>query len=112
MPKLKRWVTQIDEPIGWCHWCPACEEMHCYAVERPAHTGGPQWTFNGNVEKPSFQVSMNITWGNRVTGHAEMKTGGQCHYFVTDGNIKYQNDCTHHLKGQTVPLPDLPEFVL
>ena len=29
-----------------------------------------------------------------------------CHSFVTDGKIRYLNDCTHHLKGQTVELLD------
>lgn len=29
-----------------------------------------------------------------------------CHSFVTDGNIQFLDDCTHELKGKTVPLED------
>lgn len=31
-----------------------------------------------------------------------------CHSFVRAGKIEFLGDCTHALKGQTVPLPDWP----
>ena len=33
-----------------------------------------------------------------------------CHSFVTDGRIRFLGDCTHALKGQTVPIPEWPEI--
>lgn len=32
-----------------------------------------------------------------------------CHSFVRNGRIEYLGDCTHHLKGQTVDLPDMDD---
>lgn len=28
-----------------------------------------------------------------------------CHYFLRNGQIQYLGDCTHAMRGQTVPLP-------
>lgn len=47
---------------GFAHWCPACEEMHAFAVEEPFRNGA-KWTFDGNLEKPTFSPSMNIAVG-------------------------------------------------
>ncbi len=33
-----------------------------------------------------------------------------CHSFVRAGRIQFLDDCTHRLKGETVELPDLPEY--
>jgi len=35
----------------------------------------------------------------------------RCHSFVRDGRIEFLSDCTHALKGQTVDLPDLPDWL-
>ena len=32
----------------------------------------------------------------------------RCHYWLTAGNLHYDNDSTHALRGQVVPLPDIP----
>lgn len=115
MAKLKRWKFSDGRFCGWAHWCPACEEAHEYYVDLP--TGkGDQWTFNGNQEKPTFSPSMNISWGYMVDGIApetkayyeQRRNGGRCHYNIDDGVITYHGDCTHAMKGQKVPLPDLP----
>ena len=29
-----------------------------------------------------------------------------CHSMVTNGEFRYQNDCTHAMVGQIVPVPD------
>lgn len=40
-----------------------------------------------------------------------VKTSGEvfscCHSFVENGMIRYLDDCTHSLVGQTVELPDI-----
>lgn len=73
------------------HWCPGCEEMHPLP---------DRWTFDGNLEAPTFSPSFKHTLGG---------DGGVCHYVLTAGQLHFCDDCTHKLAGQTVPLPALPE---
>jgi hypothetical protein len=35
----------------------------------------------------------------------------RCHSYVRDGKIEFLNDSTHKLAGQTVPLPDMPDWL-
>lgn len=88
------------------HWCPACEELHAFAVDRPFHNGA-RWTFDGNLDAPTFAPSMNIAVGPFPDGRVE-----RCHYFLKAGRIQFLGDCTHKLAGQTIDLPDLPASVL
>lgn len=86
---------------GYTHWCPACEETHVFYVDEPTRQGA-RWKFNGNVNKPSFVKSMNISW---------LDSGGKtyrCHYTITNGMIQFHTDCTHAFVGKKVPLPTLP----
>ncbi len=102
---------------GYSHWCPGCEEMHSITVDR---VGGTNWTFNGNLERPTFSPSVRITGFDWPTDEEEVlilrreqvpRRPVCCHYFITDGQIQFCGDCTHGLNGQTVPLPDLPAFL-
>jgi hypothetical protein len=92
-------------------WCPACEELHEFAVDRPFHNGH-RWTFDGNVQAPTFQPSMNIRVGPYPDGSKRAGQMDVCHFFLHGGRLQYLGDCTHALKGQTVDLPDLPQSVL
>ncbi len=87
---------------GYVHWCPACEEMHVFFVDRPTRKGA-RWGFDGNVDAPTFTPSMNITVGPDEDGKVE-----RCHYFLRVGQLEFCGDSTHALAGRTVPLPDLP----
>ena len=49
---------------GYAHWCPACEEMHAFAVDKP-FSNGAKWTFDGNLDAPTFSPSMLIRTGPR-----------------------------------------------
>ena len=92
------------------HWCPACKEMHDLAIEG---CGGPTWTYNGNPDQPTFWPSV----AHRQNWRFDPKKGKDvpsddhlvCHYFITNGQIQYCDDCPHELCGQTVPMPDIPE---
>jgi hypothetical protein len=33
-----------------------------------------------------------------------------CHSYVTDGKIRFLDDCTHELAGKTVELEDVPDW--
>jgi hypothetical protein len=86
---------------SWCedhgrtilHWCPGCKCLHPINIDRP-NTFGAKWTWNGDVERPTFSPSIHLV--------------GMCHYFIRDGMIEFCGDSKHALAGQTVPLPDLP----
>lgn len=75
------------------HWCPGCERNHAINVTKP-NPWGAQWSFDGNVESPTFAPSINLV--------------GLCHYHIRAGNIEYCADSKHALAGQVVPLPDFP----
>ena len=82
---------------GLGYWCPGCEEMHVVAIVRK--TPGPAWSFNGNVEKPTFAPSVKVT--------AMRPDPFICHHYVRDGTIQFLSDCSHKLKGDTVPMVEL-----
>lgn len=74
-------------------WCEGCKLYHNYDVGKT--DGTPNWTFNGDFEKPTFSPSLFYT-----------RSG--CHLFVENGMIRYLTDCHHTLAGQTIPLPQMP----
>jgi hypothetical protein len=67
--------------------CPGCGREHCVKV--------PNWTFNGDYERPTFSPS--VLYNPDVVAH-------RCHFFVRDGQIEYLEDCHHRLRGRTVPM--------
>ena len=77
--------------------CPGCQEIHAVTVDDQGQ--GPKWRWNKSVEKPTFTPSI-LCRKNRPNEE-------RCHSFVTDGKIRFLQDCDHELKGQTV---DLQEF--
>jgi hypothetical protein len=78
----------------WLFWCPGCQCNHSFKV--------PLWTFNGDAEKPT--VSPSILVNGDPAYHNP--TAKRCHSFVTDGTIKFLDDCDHELRGMTVELPE------
>ena len=73
--------------IQYLFWCPVCD--HCHAYDE-------SWKFNGDYDKPTFTPSLLNTKPN--------DRKDRCHLFVTDGKIKYLNDCSHALAGQEIEL--------
>jgi hypothetical protein len=96
------------------HWCPACKMGHGVVV------GGPEgWTFNGDIEKPTFHPSVRVISSRGVKnedgsikrdekGHAVMEEYTLCHYFLRNGILEFCGDSPHALADQNVPLPDFP----
>ncbi|MFV9651671.1 DUF6527 family protein [Pseudomonas citrulli] len=93
--KVSRCLAQAEEDRLYFS-CPGCDIAHGVSH---GNGPGPRWGWNGNVEAPTFTPSILVryTWsdGPRV-----------CHSFVTGGRIQFLDDCTHHLAGRTVDLPD------
>lgn len=90
MAKVVALSNQDGSHGGWLVECPACGYGHLF---------DSRWTFNGNVDSPTFTPSMLV--------NASGKYGKVCHSFVTDGKIRFLNDCQHELAGQTVELKDI-----
>lgn len=90
-------LKQVDMGGGlspsWRHWCPGCKMNHVIYTDPKAQPNGHHWRFDGNMDAPTFEPSINIV--------------GQCHYFLRGGRLEYCSDSKHELAGQTVDLPDL-----
>ncbi|WP_322069982.1 DUF6527 family protein [Paraburkholderia bannensis] len=94
--------------------CPGCGFLHRVHV---AGSGAPIWSWNGCMERPTFTPSVSVTGVEQMTPEEyEAYERGEglpeprplvCHSFVTDGRIRFLDDCTHKLAGQTVDLPDI-----
>lgn len=76
-------------------WCPGCNDVH------GIRHGGEGWTWNSDVEAPTFTPSVLVQFNVKGVDHI-------CHSFVTDGRIQFLTDSTHELAGQTVDLPPWP----
>lgn len=88
--------------------CPGCGRNH--SIQSGAEDG-PNWQWDGSKEAPTFSPSVLVTYEGKDAG----QNGAPyaiCHSFVRSGKIEYLGDCTHPLRGQTVPLPDWnPEWL-
>jgi hypothetical protein len=94
-PRL-RLLTERGSPRGLTlmHWCPGCNARHVIEVEKPNFCNAV-WKWNEDALKPTVTPSVNIV--------------GQCHYFLTDGQLVFCGDSKHALAGQTVELPVFPQ---
>jgi hypothetical protein len=96
---------------GYAHWCPGCEEMH---------TLPNSWTFDGNLECPTFSPSfkheglkrpfVNGKWtGGWLRDSSGSTIPYMCHYNLVGGTLQFSADSTHLLANKVVPVPELPE---
>lgn len=83
--RVYEFIQLEDNLTVWLVWCSMCRTHHPYDSGR--------WTFNGDYDNPTFRESMLVK-----------REGYVCHSYVTDGMIQYLPDCTHELKGKTIPL--------
>ncbi len=105
MPRAEPISNQSGQRMGWYVHCPACKHAHVFYTTPEAEAlGYPRWTFNGDAERPTFRASM-LVYEPRLKGSRRTI----CHSFVTDGQIRYLDDCAHAMAGQTVDLPDLDD---
>jgi len=91
---------------GHAHWCPACEFVHILP---------DSWTFNGDVQKPTFSPSFKHTyshWTGGIDPVTHLGLGEQqyriCHYIITDGRIQFCPDSWHG-RSDIVSMPLLPD---
>lgn len=100
-------------------FCPGCNARHAIVI--------PGWSWNGDVDRPTFTPSLlsrsgHYLYGGNTPGncycdfaerHPEAAKGCtfkclRCHLYVTDGRIQFLNDCSHALAGQTVDMLECP----
>lgn len=97
--KIQKVTGYKDESSGTIHYmffCPGCKCGHGFET--------PKWKFNEDMDKPTIRDSILHPGDEKQCAETNGRHGHKCHVFVTDGNIQFLGDCTHHLKGQTVPL--------
>jgi hypothetical protein len=89
----------IDGSVrGFGFFCPGCDHAHIF------YTAGPVvWTFDGNLEAPTFTPSLL----NTCPDHPDEKQR-RCHLLLTAGKLHFCADCSHELAGTVVDLPDWP----
>jgi hypothetical protein len=110
MAKLSKRTVQGRSGHRYMHYCPGCKSLHAIDVGGDRAVG-PQWTFDGSMDSPTFHPSIrNFTTydddGNPLPAGTDRTL---CHYFIKNGHIEFCNDCgEHNLGGQTVPLPEIP----
>lgn len=115
-------VLRNVEGGGLSFLCPGCNMRHTVRV---GNGPGERWAWNGDAAKPAFAPSILISydrWDPPVTpeNHEEWRRNPWpqtpvkyvCHSFVgingaQPGQIKFLEDCTHALAGQTVDLPNV-----
>lgn len=90
-----------SEIIGYSVKCPGCKMRHGIYIT-PTEYNYPVWSFDGNLEKPTFAPSLLVTWD-----HGEEHEARRCHSFIRNGVWEFLTDCTHELAGQKVPMIEI-----
>jgi hypothetical protein len=101
--KVKAGVNNQGEIQGYSFYCPGCKRRHVVYTKEQS-PGGACWSFNGDIDKPTFTPSIFVNPKNHECHVPELHS---CHSFIRDGKIQFLNDCTHELAGQTVELPEI-----
>ena len=84
--------TVSETDVKYFFDCPGCKQIHGFSSA---------WKFNKNFENPTVSPSILARWTM-----GEARVPHICHSFIKEGKIQFLGDCTHHLKGQTVELPE------
>ena len=94
---MSKMIDLDGEPVVYC---PGCEMLHQIFING---TRSINWQWNGNTEKPTFTPSLRVQFHR--FGEPTV-----CHSFIRDGQWQFLSDCTHKLAGQTVDMPDIPDW--
>ena len=95
MAKVKE-IEVNDSKTRYEFHCPACDRIHAI---------NDSWKYNDDPDNPTFKPSVK-GFGKRPNKDGEW-VEWICHSFIEDGQIRFLNDCTHELAGQTVELPEI-----
>lgn len=95
--KILAQEKMVDGGKGLVFFCPGCKFYHSFTIELGSDKNKPLWTWNEDLEKPTFSPSL------LVNGTTDMR----CHSYVRDGKIEYLSDCWHESRGQTVDMQEI-----
>lgn len=95
MGQVSKYLRNASDGSYLC-WCPACQEPHVLPSKG--------WTFDGNVERPTFTPSFKIWWTDHAVQPPQARV---CHFTLTNGILNFSDDSTHTMRG-AVALPELP----
>lgn len=95
MDKFKQ-VPEIAND-AYAFWCGGCGMHHVIRTDENIKS---HHKFNNNIEHPTIEPSIKVEIPHPEGNHI-------CHSYITNGIIKYLNDCTHHLKGKELDLPNI-----
>jgi hypothetical protein len=101
--------AQGVDHVRWLFYCPGCRRCHTFTTGSAV---GPNWTFSGDLDRPTFSPSLLIFTTRPKggdTANPEDERVTLCHLFVRGGKIEYCGDSPHELRGQTVDMVDIPE---
>lgn len=96
--KLEKVAKKHPNDFDYIYPCPGCGVSH--GIRTVKEGVGPVWRLSGGVDNPSVKPSVKVTSRNA-------KGPTCCHFFIENGHIRYLNDCTHDLAGQTVEMKDI-----
>lgn len=111
MPIISERQVRIGDKTQKRHyyWCPGCDALHGIAILPDRQDNGAGWSFSGTLECPTYSPSQ-LTKTKLMRDDTGKEKEFVCHTFIRNGQIEFLNDCTHELKGKTVPLPQLPDW--
>jgi hypothetical protein len=114
---------EVFRKVGADHfsfWCPGCGETHIICQHDPATGRG--WSVSGDLVSPTVTPSILVRGGHysehfkkgQMTCWCDEPEFGfkckRCHSFVEAGRIRFLDDCSHDLAGQTVDLPPVSDW--
>lgn len=87
---MKKIIHLAENGTRFNFWCDGCQEVHSI---------NNTWNFNNDFKKPTFSPSILVQGTSKNS-----PTYFRCHSFIENGQIRYLDDCTHKLAGQTIDL--------
>lgn len=104
-------------PKGELYWkCPGCGGGHFIPADDAPQVcngagNGAVWHFNGDYDNPTITPSVNVFTNSHNKGIDTGNVLFRCHSVIANGVITYCDDCTHEMKGKSVPMVDLdPDY--
>jgi hypothetical protein len=100
-------------------------EMFLPVIIKGPREGTGKWTWNGDIENPTFKPSILTQSGHFAPGFDPEKDSCWCKYYaenpdetsryhcfrchthINDGKVHFLGDCTHELKDRTLYLLDV-----
>lgn len=98
MAKVHPYKDGAEDIAIYVFFCPGCKYDHPFRIK--PQDGMPAWSFNNDVNKPTFSPSLLVFKDNPEK---------RCHLIMTDGMIQYCSDSFHELAGKTIECPEYEE---